>query len=105
MGEDTLDMAPNSEPECPYYGKINIPRMIPAQFDSLGHEVVLAPLRKQVLEGLWKMMSSKNPHHFFTIYLTVFMMLHEVSVTSADRRRRAKENKVEVSLGKASELG
>lgn len=75
--------------------------MIPAQFDSLGHEKLLAPLRKYVLEGLWKMMSSKNPQHFFTVYLTVFVLLHEVSATSADRHRRAKDNKYEVSESQA----
>ncbi|KAI6081992.1 hypothetical protein F4821DRAFT_274478 [Hypoxylon rubiginosum] len=93
VGDDKLDMRPVDDPECPYYNTISIPRMIPAQFDSLGYVDILAPKRKLVLEGLWKMMASKNPHHFFTIYLTVFMLLHEVSVTSADRMRRARDNK------------
>ncbi|KAI1774468.1 hypothetical protein F4818DRAFT_83284 [Hypoxylon cercidicola] len=95
VGNDRLDMKPVDDPECPYYQTISIPRMIPAQFDSLGNADILAPNRKQILEGLWKMMASKNPHHFFTIYLTVFMLLHEVSVTSADRLRRARDNKIE----------
>ncbi|KAI5865233.1 hypothetical protein GGS23DRAFT_594776 [Durotheca rogersii] len=95
IGPDTLDMDPIDDTECPYHGTVSVPRMIPAQFDSLGHETILAPLRKQVLEGLWKMIASKSPYHFFTIYLTVFMFLHEVSVTSADRLRRARENKYE----------
>ncbi|KAI1377045.1 hypothetical protein F4677DRAFT_417241 [Hypoxylon crocopeplum] len=93
VGDETLGMKPIDDPDCPYYGTISLPRMIPAQFDSLGHEMLLTQLRKQVLEGLSMMMSSRNPHHFFTIYLTVFMMLQQVSATSADRMRRAKENK------------
>ncbi|KAI0160082.1 hypothetical protein GGR52DRAFT_178161 [Hypoxylon sp. FL1284] len=92
VGEDTLDMRPVDDPECPYHRTISVPRMIPAQFDSIGHEYILAPKRKQILEGLWKMMASKNPHHFFAVYLIVFMLLHEASVTSADRLRRAREN-------------
>ncbi|KAI2470804.1 hypothetical protein F4781DRAFT_429983 [Annulohypoxylon bovei var. microspora] len=95
VGDDKLDMEPVNNEACPYHGKVFIPRMIPAQFDSLGYEVVLTTLRKPVLEGLWKMMASKNPRDFFVIYLTVFMLLHEVSITSRDRLRHARENKCE----------
>ncbi|KAF3064374.1 tetratricopeptide repeat domain containing protein [Daldinia childiae] len=91
VGEEMLDMKAIDDPECPYRGTIPIPRMIPAQFDSLGHRV-LVQLRKLVLEGLWKVMAGKNPHHFYFVYLIVFMLLHEVSFTSADRLRRAKDN-------------
>ncbi|KAI1454221.1 hypothetical protein F4805DRAFT_461012 [Annulohypoxylon moriforme] len=95
VGDDKLDMEPVSEEGCPYNGKVFIPRMIPAQFDSLGHVVVLTTLRKLVLDGLWKMMASKNPRDFFIIYIAVFMLLHEVSVTSRDRFRRARDNKLD----------
>ncbi|KAI1102540.1 hypothetical protein F4804DRAFT_312836 [Jackrogersella minutella] len=94
VGDDHLDMEPVDDEESPYNGKVFIPRMIPAQFDSLGHEMVLEWMRKSVLEDLWKMMASKNPRHFYLIYLTVFMLLHEVSVSSRDRLRHARENKV-----------
>ncbi|KAI0100470.1 hypothetical protein F4776DRAFT_658291 [Hypoxylon sp. NC0597] len=92
VGDDKLDMIPEKDPECPYYGKVCAPRMIPAQFDSLGYDQLLMPVRKLVLEGLWRMMASKNPRHFYTVYLTVFMLLHEVSVSSADRLRHARDN-------------
>ncbi|KAI1445036.1 hypothetical protein F5Y02DRAFT_387615 [Annulohypoxylon stygium] len=91
IGDEKLDMEPVSDVDCPHYGKIFIPRMIPAQLDSIGHNVVLSTLRKQVLDGLWKMMASKNPGDFFIIYVTVFMLLHEVSITSRDRFRRGRE--------------
>ncbi|KAI1463452.1 uncharacterized protein F4812DRAFT_447059 [Daldinia caldariorum] len=92
VGEETLDMKPIDNIECPYHGTIPVPRMIPAQFDSLGHRI-LTRSRKLVLENLWKVMAGKNPHHFYFVYLTVFMLLHEASFTCADRLRRAKENK------------
>ncbi|KAI5917058.1 hypothetical protein F4810DRAFT_94259 [Camillea tinctor] len=91
--DDKLDMTSDPHPDYPYKGKVSVPRMVSAQFDSFGYSYVLAPLRKQVLEGLWKMIASKNQNHFFTIYLTVFMMLHEVSVVSRDRRRRAQHHR------------
>ncbi|KAI0847170.1 hypothetical protein F5Y00DRAFT_241898 [Daldinia vernicosa] len=92
VGEETLGMKAIDNAECPYCGTIPIPRMIPAQFDSLGNRI-LVRLRKLVLESLWKVMAGKNPHHFYFVYLIVFMLLHEVSFTSADRLRRAKDNK------------
>ncbi|KAI1475348.1 hypothetical protein F4774DRAFT_421648 [Daldinia eschscholtzii] len=92
VGEEKLDMKAVDDPECPYHGTIPIPRMIPAQFDSLGHRILMRS-RKLMLEGLWKVMAGKNPHHFYFVYLVVFMLLHEVSFTSADRLRRARDNK------------
>ncbi|KAI1499551.1 hypothetical protein F5X99DRAFT_273021 [Biscogniauxia marginata] len=91
--EDKLDMASDPHPDYPYRGKVSVPRMVTAQFDSFGYSYVLAPLRKRVLENLWRMIASKNQQHFFAIYLTVFMMLHEVSVTSRDRKRRAQHTR------------
>ncbi|KAH9996735.1 hypothetical protein F4779DRAFT_631537 [Xylariaceae sp. FL0662B] len=93
VGEETLEMTPETDPECPYNKTVSVPRMITAQFDSLAYETILAPQRKLVLEGLWKMMGSKDQQYFFTIYLTVFMLLHEVSIISADRLRHARDNK------------
>ncbi|CAJ2510526.1 Uu.00g133350.m01.CDS01 [Anthostomella pinea] len=92
-GEERLGIQPDNREGNPHRGKIMLPRMITAQFDSLGYVHMLAPLRKQVLDDLWKMMGKANGQHFFTVYLTVFMMLHEISVTSRDRYRRARENK------------
>ncbi|KAI1800439.1 hypothetical protein F4811DRAFT_29759 [Daldinia bambusicola] len=92
VGEETLDMKAIDNIDCPYHGTIPIPRMIPAQFDSLGHRVLMRS-RKLVLESLWKIMAGKNPDHFYFVYLIVFMLLHEVSFTCADRLRRAKDNK------------
>jgi hypothetical protein len=87
-----LGMKPDPRPDNPLGERISVPRMVTAQFNSLSYEMILQPTRKQILEELWKMMSGKNPKHFFTVYLTVFMLLHEVSVASADRRRWASQN-------------
>ncbi|KAJ8108588.1 hypothetical protein ONZ43_g6378 [Nemania bipapillata] len=72
-------------------GKQFIPRMITAQFDSIGNKHVLAKLKREVLDELWLLMQKRTDSTFFTVYLIVFMMLHEVSVACQDRHRRAKE--------------
>ncbi|KAI0017831.1 hypothetical protein F4780DRAFT_570727 [Xylariomycetidae sp. FL0641] len=92
VGPEMLDMEPDYRPGYPYPGKINLPRMVSAQFDSFGHVYVLRPLRKEILEKLWEMMATKKACYFFTIYLTVFMMLHEISATSRDRHRHYEQN-------------
>ncbi|KAI1076678.1 hypothetical protein F5B20DRAFT_584098 [Whalleya microplaca] len=95
VGNDAarLHMQGEADYDCPYRGMVSLPRMVTAQFDSLAYETILAPQRKLVLEGLSKMMQSQDQQYFFTIYLTVFMLLHEVSAISADRRRHARDNR------------
>ncbi|KAI1368122.1 hypothetical protein F5Y08DRAFT_326160 [Xylaria arbuscula] len=72
-------------------GRQFVSRMITAQFDSIGYKHVLAKLKREVLEELWLLMQKRTETTFFTVYLVVFMMLHEISVACQDRRRRAKE--------------
>ncbi|KAI0117963.1 hypothetical protein GGR51DRAFT_545843 [Nemania sp. FL0031] len=74
-----------------YSGKQFISRMITAQFDSIGYKHVLVKLKREVLDELWLLMQKRTDTTFFTVYLIVFMMLHEVSIACQDRRRRAKE--------------
>ncbi|KAI0536172.1 hypothetical protein GGR58DRAFT_528618 [Xylaria digitata] len=74
-----------------YQGKQFMSRMITAQFDSIGYKHVLSRLKRKVLDELWLLMQKRTDATFFTVYLIVFMMLHEISVACQDRRRRAKE--------------
>ncbi|KAI0418400.1 hypothetical protein F5X98DRAFT_118301 [Xylaria grammica] len=74
-----------------FQGQHFISRMITAQFDSIGYKHVLSRLKRDVLDELWLLMQKRTDATFFTVYLIVFMMLHEVSVACQDRRRRAKE--------------
>lgn len=72
--------------------------MISEQFYNLQYERILVPYRKQVLEELNKMVTGKEPRHFYTVYLTIFMLLYETEVTCADRHRRAVQYSEPVSL-------
>lgn len=79
-----------------FSGKQFISRMITAQFDSIGNKHVLVKLKREVLDELWLLMQKRTDATFFTVYLVVFMMLHEISVACQDRRRRAKEQGLKV---------
>ncbi|KAI0505152.1 hypothetical protein F5B22DRAFT_535340 [Xylaria bambusicola] len=72
-------------------GKHFVSRMVTAQFDSIGYKHVLAKLKREVLEELWLLMQKRTEATFFTVYLVVFMLLHEIAVACQDRRRRARE--------------
>ncbi|KAI1273854.1 hypothetical protein F5Y07DRAFT_244027 [Xylaria sp. FL0933] len=74
-----------------YRGKHYLPRMITAQFDSIVYTDVLAEMRRYVLDELWLLMQRRRPTSFFSVYLVIFMMLHEISIGCQDRHRRAKE--------------
>ncbi|KAI0196787.1 hypothetical protein EV127DRAFT_476842 [Xylaria flabelliformis] len=81
----------NLEASTPPCERKFVSRMITAQFDSIGYNHVLLKLKREVLDELWLLMQKRTDATFFTVYLIVFMMLHEVSVACQDRRRRAKE--------------
>jgi hypothetical protein len=75
----------------PLFGKVSTPRMIIAQFDVLNQLRVLNPLRQSVLNTLETMLAG-GPRQFFSAYLAVFILLHQVSVLSADRYRHGTAN-------------
>lgn len=89
-------MEDKTQPAAAYSGKKYISRMITAQFDSIGYKHVLVRLKRDVIDELWLLMQKRTNTTFFTVYLIVFMMLHEVSVACQDRRRRAKEQGLSV---------
>ncbi|KAI1330183.1 hypothetical protein F5Y16DRAFT_48701 [Xylariaceae sp. FL0255] len=68
-----------------------LPRMITAQLDSIAYKYGLMSQKKTVLDLLWTMMQKRSRQTFFTVYLIVFMILHEISVCCGDRHRRARD--------------
>ncbi|KAI0438811.1 hypothetical protein F4803DRAFT_74632 [Xylaria telfairii] len=85
----------NLEASTPPCERQFVSRMVTAQFDSIGYNHVLLKLKREVLDDLWLLMQKRTDTTFFTVYLIVFMMLHEVSVACQDRRRRAMEQGLE----------
>jgi hypothetical protein len=91
-------MQPEVEDQAyPLLGKVSTPRMIIAQFDNLNLLRVLIPLRSNVLKQLEEYLNGTNIMPWFTIYVSVFILLHEVAVGSADRFRHGAANSVGVS--------
>jgi hypothetical protein len=70
--------------------EVSLPRLIIAQFDSIQNQRILPAQLKKVLHDL-ENYSSSSKEEWFTMYLAIFMLLHEISVASKDRYRWARE--------------
>lgn len=76
----------------PLFGKVSVPRMILAQFDSINHTKLLSTYGHRVLRDLETFILRNQSSFWWPIYLTVFILLHEASVISSDRYRHARNN-------------
>ena len=99
-GEERLDMTLVTDPSYPavLQGRISTPRMIIAQFDSINTQYVLRILSKRILEKLERFMKTKNTNRYLTIFVSCFILLHEISHMTEDRYRHGRANGVEVRL-------
>lgn len=76
----------------PLFGKVSVPRMIVAQFDSINHSQMLLKYGRFVLHDLEVYIFRNQGRWWWTIYLCVFVLLREASFISADRYRHARNN-------------
>lgn len=76
----------------PLWGRVSTPQMIIAQIDSIVAKQIIAPLRRKVLRNLEGLIKANKTQHWFTIYISIFLLLHNVSVISSDLRRHGKAN-------------
>ena len=76
----------------PLWGRVSTPQMISAQIDSIVAKQIIAPLRRKVLRNLEGLIKANKTQHWFTIYISMFLLLHNVSVISADLRRHGRAN-------------
>ncbi|KAM0249298.1 hypothetical protein ACHAP5_002950 [Fusarium lateritium] len=92
-GKETLGMVPETVDETyPLYGKVSLPRMIVAQFDTLNYNGVLERYKEKLLKDIDWLFSQDKSRWWFTIYLIVFVLLREASRMTADRYRHARAN-------------
>jgi hypothetical protein len=82
--DDKLDMEPENDPAYPLSGKVSLPRMILAQFDSITYTRLLAVHGKHVLRELEALITQNKRRLWFTIYLSLFILLSEASWISRD---------------------
>ncbi|KAL7921290.1 hypothetical protein ACQKWADRAFT_296053 [Trichoderma austrokoningii] len=91
-GDDCLEMKPETRDESyPLFGRVSVPRMILAQFDSINTHL-LHKYGKKVLSELEGFMSRGSTTMWYTVYLCLYILLREASWLSEDRYRHARSN-------------
>ena len=96
-GDEKLGMVVPTDPNYPFKNKLTgdnavmLPRMIVAQFDCLQTQKILPDQLKKVLKQLERRLSAAKAD-WFTMYLVIFMLLHEIAVASKDRYRWARDH-------------
>jgi hypothetical protein len=85
-------MVASHDPNNPMGGRISIPRMITAQFDSIGSKKILSRLVPETTKAITSVTKKQKHKAWFTIYLVMFLLLHQVAIASKDRRRWACAN-------------
>ena len=124
MGEDLLDMEPETKDESyPLFGKVPLPPVMIQQLDSKADQVplftelllinitlviltlgILEPLRKQVLVEFQKLALANNPRNWMTIYLVTFMSLHSCAKITAENYQNGRKHGLVVSPGCAPHI-
>lgn len=99
-GVDTLGISAIPDPGQLLYGKVPYPPIANDQLGVLCLVKILKPLQKAIIEGLEKLIQSNRPQYWTTIFLSVFMLLHNCSVLTWDRYRHALKHGAKVRSSK-----
>ncbi|UPL01846.1 hypothetical protein LCI18_012780 [Fusarium solani-melongenae] len=93
VGEQTLGMLPEYvDVSYPLIGRVSVPRMIVAQFDTLNYVWVLERFKNKLLRDIDWLLLQKGNRWWFTLYLILFILLREASLMTLDRYRHARAN-------------
>jgi len=95
-GEETLGMMPHQcHPNCPNNGKILTPPVFSAQMEIIMTARILLPMKKQILRLLRDLIHERKRQSWFTIYLTLFILLHSCAMLTAANIKRAQKQGIQ----------
>ncbi|KAF8533488.1 hypothetical protein BDD12DRAFT_760636 [Trichophaea hybrida] len=86
VGQEKLGMEPCTDPGSPYYGKVPVTPVMDFQIDNITIHKILLPLRKEVLQDLQKKVLENKRKDFLEIFLTMYILLHNIELTIAHDR-------------------
>jgi hypothetical protein len=87
-------MTPDERDGHPFPNKISAPRLVCQQFDAINYTSMLTPWRTEFFKKLDNVIKAKiDPKMLYTVYLVIFVLLHEISTTSKDRYWHARHRK------------
>jgi hypothetical protein len=97
VGEETLGMPRNILDETsPNHGRIPLPPVMGAQLDLILIHQIQSGLRRELLDKLQKMLQTNKAKTWFTTYLIMFMLLHNISLITEHDAGYAKKHGIKV---------
>jgi hypothetical protein len=93
-GNETLDIGEVTDPSSPWYKSRPDPPLMTPQEECIYYTELLRPFSKTVLDQLQAIVFSNKMKHWWTIYLTMFILLHCCSIVT----RRDAEFAAQISL-------
>lgn len=101
VGDETLDMPKDILDETsPSHGKVPIPPVMGAQLDSVLIHQIQHNLRKDALKKLGKIISDNRTSTWITIYLAIFVLLHNAALVIKHDASYARKHGMKVSFRK-----
>lgn len=104
-GQETLGMTIGILDETsPLHGSIPIPPVMGAQIELILIQKIQAPLRVQVLDKLQKLILANKTSSWFTVYLCIFILLHNCAMITKHDAGYARKHGIQVSRTKLCQL-
>lgn len=90
-GHEVLGMTPqNGDVQADNFGNYLIPPVLQAQIELITTVKVLLPMERAIQKRLWGLMKANNTESWFTIYLSMFILMHNCALLTRAERLRAK---------------
>ncbi|KAH9896318.1 hypothetical protein F4778DRAFT_262846 [Xylariomycetidae sp. FL2044] len=88
--EEVLGMTPQDwDPDAGNYGYYLVPPVMRAQIEILTTSMVLLPMKDEVLRRLQGLLEKNSAKSWFSIYLALFILLHNCSMLTRAQAARA----------------
>jgi hypothetical protein len=97
VGDETLGMPCDIMDETsPIHGCIPLPPVMGAQLDLILIHQIQAGLRRELLDKLQKMLQTNKAKTWFTTYLIMFMLLHNIALITQHDASYARKHGIKV---------
>lgn len=100
VGDEKLGSRSIQDPASLHFGKTPIPLLMVAQMECIHYTKFLRPLSKRVLDSLQSLVlsSKRRQAAWFTIYLTLFVLLHACALVTRRDAETAAQYGVKVGF-------
>jgi len=95
---ETLGLDRIVDPTYLQFNTRPLPALMVAQLELITFSVLLKPFSKAVLSGLQTMIMTNKKKHWLTIYLTIFLLLHNCAMLTKRDEEYARQIVLNVCL-------